>query len=108
MSVSEWIEKTNAIGIIVKKGRYGGTYAFKDIAFECTRVSSFRFHPSLFTVHYSLAKRCFALSPRLLRAEGPSAPCAWLASAVRVISELHCKGTKISDTKQCFPPIIFD
>ena len=32
MSVSEWIEKTNAIGIIVKKGRYGGTYAFKDIA----------------------------------------------------------------------------
>ena len=27
-------EKTNAIGIIVKKGRYGGTYAFKDIAFE--------------------------------------------------------------------------
>ena len=34
MSVSEWIEKTNAIGIIVKKGRYGGMYAFKDIAFE--------------------------------------------------------------------------
>jgi len=34
LSVSEWIEKTNAIGIIVKKGRYGGTYAFKDIAFE--------------------------------------------------------------------------
>ena len=34
MSVSEWIEKTNVIGIIVKKGRYGGTYAFKDIAFE--------------------------------------------------------------------------
>ena len=34
MSVSEWVEKTNAIGIIVKKGRYGGTYAFKDIAFE--------------------------------------------------------------------------
>ena len=34
LSASEWIEKTNAIGIIVKKGRYGGTYAFKDIAFE--------------------------------------------------------------------------
>ena len=34
LSVSEWIEKTNAIGIIVKKGRYGGTYAFRDIAFE--------------------------------------------------------------------------
>ena len=34
MSVSEWIEKTNAVGMIVKKGRYGGTYAFRDIAFE--------------------------------------------------------------------------
>ncbi len=33
-SVSEWIEQTNAIGIYVKKGRYGGTYAHKDIAFE--------------------------------------------------------------------------
>lgn len=29
-----WIEKTNSIGIITKKGRYGGTYAHKDIAFE--------------------------------------------------------------------------
>lgn len=34
MSVSEWIEKTDAVGIIVKKGKYGGTYAHKDIAFE--------------------------------------------------------------------------
>jgi hypothetical protein len=34
LSTSEWIEKTNAIGIIVKKGKYGGTYAHKDIAFE--------------------------------------------------------------------------
>ena len=34
LSVSEWTEQTNAIGIFVKKGRYGGTYAHKDIAFE--------------------------------------------------------------------------
>jgi len=34
LSVSEWIEKTNAIGFIVKRGRYGGTYAHRDIAFE--------------------------------------------------------------------------
>lgn len=33
-SVSEWCEKTNAIGIYSKKGKYGGTYAYKDIAFE--------------------------------------------------------------------------
>ncbi|MDD3324222.1 MAG: KilA-N domain-containing protein [Sulfurospirillaceae bacterium] len=34
MSPSKWIENTNAIGIISKAGRYGGTYAHKDIAFE--------------------------------------------------------------------------
>ncbi len=34
LSVSEWVEKTDAIGIIVKKGKYRGTYAHKDIAFE--------------------------------------------------------------------------
>ena len=27
LSVSEWIEKTNAIGLVVRKGKYGGTYA---------------------------------------------------------------------------------
>ena len=32
LSVSEWIEKTGAIGLVVKKGRYGGTLAHKDIA----------------------------------------------------------------------------
>lgn len=33
-SVSEWIEKTDAVGLYVKRGKYGGTYAHKDIAFE--------------------------------------------------------------------------
>ena len=35
MSPQKWIEKTNAVGIISKSGRYGGgTYAHPDIAFE--------------------------------------------------------------------------
>jgi hypothetical protein len=34
LSTKNWIEKTNAIGIIAKTGRYGGTYAHKDIAFH--------------------------------------------------------------------------
>ena len=34
VSVKEWVEKTNAIGIKATTGRYGGTYAHKDIAFE--------------------------------------------------------------------------
>lgn len=34
LSVTEWCDKTNAIGIYSKRGKYGGTYAHKDIAFE--------------------------------------------------------------------------
>ncbi len=34
LSAKEWIEKTGAIGMYVQAGRYGGTYAHKDIAFE--------------------------------------------------------------------------
>jgi len=40
LSPGQWIEKTNAVGIYVKKGKYGGTYAHKDIAFEfCSAIS---------------------------------------------------------------------
>ncbi len=34
LSPKQWVEKTNAIGIFSKSGRYGGTYAHRDIAFE--------------------------------------------------------------------------
>ena len=34
LSVSEWIEKTNAIGMIVKMGKYGGTFAHRDILYN--------------------------------------------------------------------------
>lgn len=34
LSAKQWVERTNAIGLIAQAGRYGGTYAHKDIAFE--------------------------------------------------------------------------
>ena len=34
LSPTKWVETTNAKGIFTKKGKYGGTYAHKDIAFE--------------------------------------------------------------------------
>lgn len=34
MTPKQWIEATNAVGLISKAGRYGGTYAHPDIAFE--------------------------------------------------------------------------
>ena len=34
LSPKKWIQTTNAVGLISKSGRYGGTYAHQDIAFE--------------------------------------------------------------------------
>ncbi len=34
MSVGQWIDRTKAVGMLVKAGRYGGTFAHKDIAFH--------------------------------------------------------------------------
>jgi hypothetical protein len=40
MSIKQWIDKTKAIGITASAGRYGGTYAHKDIALEfCSWLS---------------------------------------------------------------------
>ena len=43
MTSKKWIESTNAIGIISKSGRYGGTFAHKDIAFEFASWVSIEF-----------------------------------------------------------------
>src|SRR3989339_1781387 len=43
LSPKQWAEKTGAIGIISKSGRYGGTYAHKDIAFESASWISVEF-----------------------------------------------------------------
>jgi hypothetical protein len=40
LSSGQWKEKTNALGIFVIQGKYGGTYAHKDIAFEfCSAIN---------------------------------------------------------------------
>lgn len=43
LSPQKWISATNAIGIICKSGRYGGTYANKDIAFHFANWISVEF-----------------------------------------------------------------
>jgi hypothetical protein len=43
LTPKQWIEKTSAIGIISRAGRYGGTYAHKDIAFEFASWISIEF-----------------------------------------------------------------
>ena len=43
LTPKRWIDTTNAIGIVSKTGRYGGTFAHKDIAFEFTSWLSAEF-----------------------------------------------------------------
>jgi len=43
MSPQKWIEATNAKGIVSKSGRYGGTFAHKDIAFKFAAWISIEF-----------------------------------------------------------------
>ena len=49
MSPSRWIETLNAVGIVCKTGRGGGTYAHRDIAFEFTSWISVEFKLYLIT-----------------------------------------------------------
>jgi len=56
LSVKDWIEKTGAMGLYATTGRYGGTYAQKDIAFEFGMWISAEFKLLLIT-EYQLLKR---------------------------------------------------
>ena len=49
LTPQKWIEKTNAVGIISKSGRYGGTFAHRDIAFEFASWLSPKFKLYLIT-----------------------------------------------------------
>ena len=56
MTPSQWIERMNAIGIISKAGRYGGTYAHSDIAFEFASWVSMEFKLYLIKDYQRLKK----------------------------------------------------
>ena len=43
MTPTQWVDKMNAVGIVSKAGRYGGTYAHSDIAFEFASWVSLEF-----------------------------------------------------------------
>ena len=82
LSVKDWIAKTNAIGIISKAGRYGGTYAHKDIAFEFATWLSpeFKFYvikefqrlkkneaDSVFQVQRTISKRNYKIQAQSIK-----------------------------------------
>ncbi|GAA0368147.1 hypothetical protein GCM10008932_20000 [Alkalibacterium iburiense] len=59
MSPKKWIENTNAIGITSKSGRYGGTFAHSDIAFEFASWISPEF--KLYITQVSHPNKCFTI-----------------------------------------------
>ncbi len=56
MTPTQWIEKMNAVGIVSKAGRYGGTYAHSDIAFEFASWVSLKFKLYLIKDYQRLKK----------------------------------------------------
>ncbi|MDO8999783.1 MAG: KilA-N domain-containing protein [Bacteroidota bacterium] len=56
LTPKRWVESTNAIGIITKQGKYGGTFAHKDIAFEFATWISAEFKLYLITEFQRLKK----------------------------------------------------
>lgn len=61
LTPKQWIEKTNAIGIVSKAGRYGGTYVQKDIAFEFASWISVEFKLYLIKEFQRLKEQEFEL-----------------------------------------------
>ncbi|MDD3152569.1 MAG: KilA-N domain-containing protein [Bacteroidales bacterium] len=57
LSIKRWVETTNAIGIIAKTGRYGGTYAHKDIAYHFGMWISPRFQLLLIKEYQRLQEK---------------------------------------------------
>ncbi|MDQ6528442.1 KilA-N domain-containing protein [Flavobacterium sp. LHD-85] len=78
LTPKRWIESTNAIGIISKTGRYGGTFAHKDIAFEFATWLSAEFK-------FYLIKEF----QRLKEEENSTKKLEW--NLQRTISKINCK-----------------
>ena len=57
LTPKRWIEATNAIGIISKTGKYGGTFAHRDIAFEFATWISAEFKFYFINKHYECTWR---------------------------------------------------
>ena len=82
ISPKQWIEQTNSIGIVSKRGRYGGTYAHKDIALEFATWLSpeFKFYvikefqrlkeneaDSVFQVQRTISKRNYKIQTKSIK-----------------------------------------
>ena len=70
LSVKTWIEKTNAIGIVSKADRYGGTYAHRDIAYHFGMWISPRFQLLLVKEYQRRSAKRIKLPLRTIQTQG--------------------------------------
>ena len=70
LSVKTWIEKTNAIGIVSKAGRYGGIYAHRDIAYHFGMWISPRFQLLLVKEYQRRSAKRIKLPLRTIQTQG--------------------------------------
>ena len=82
LSVKSWIERTNAIGVRSKAGRYGGTYAHRDIAYHFGMWISprFRARPWIATGRWK------TLSTHTRRIINPNTQCSLTCLAVSILA----------------------
>lgn len=84
LTPKQWIEKTGAIGIVSKAGRYGGTYAHKDIAFEFASWVSVEFKLYLIMMQRKKMTELSAALPYACTEQGVSMLSAVLCSETAV------------------------
>lgn len=93
LTPKQWIEKTHAIGIVSHAGRYGGTYAHKDIAFEFASWVSVEFKLYLIKEFQ-----------RLKEDENRRLSLAWNLN--RTLSKLNCRIHTDAIKAHIIPPAI--
>lgn len=91
MSVKQWVSRTSSRGIVAKAGRYGGTYAHRDIAFEFDSWVSPQFK-------LYLVKEFQRLKEQEQKQIG------W--SAKRELAKVNCKIHTAAIKKNLIPPLL--
>ena len=107
LCASEWIERTNAVGIIVKEGRYGGPYTHKDIAFEFGSAISVPFKLHLLEEFQRLKTEEQKLLGRSAKRELSKINYHIHTDAIKTLSQLrHSLGALLRESFRRRPPCL--
>jgi hypothetical protein len=117
LTPKQWIEKTAAIGIVSKAGRYGGTFTHKDIAFEFATWISVEFKLYLIQVPRERSRPTSVRHRRIRRIGQPThssgskmtrtTACNWsgISNAPSKKTSSYIPGTRMSPAAGCVAPL---